>query len=196
LVAAILIGACDKGGSSAPQKPPTSQASEQTTATSAPTSAPEGPPVPGRYVNEENRFSVDFPRSWKLQTDPEGLFVIQATSPQENSRDAFAENVYIMVRDLPKPYSLNDYFDLSRVNFPRISNDAVQQAIGQIMVNEQICPWVIFTHTINDVACKSIRYYLRHGQKVFIIVCTSTPEAFDKYRQTFEDIVNSIDLEL
>ena len=131
----------------------------------------------------------------RQETDPKGLFTIQAFSPQEHSQDTAIENVYVMVREMPANRSLNDYFDLSRSNFPKIYVGAVEEGIGQIVVNQQICAWVILTHVFDNTKWKTIRYYLRHEQRVFVIVCTSTPESFEKYHDTFQQITNSITFE-
>jgi hypothetical protein len=164
---------------------------------------PDKPSDVFRYVNRDSGFAIDFPATWVRSSDPDGLFVIQASSPQEHPQDAFSENVYVMVKDLPQvmvgnqpqQLSLNDYFDLSRANFPKISNDAVEKEIGQIMINDQICPWVIFTHVFNSATWQTIRYYLRHEKRVYVIACTATPESFPKYKDTFQQIANSITFE-
>lgn len=204
----LLIGACDKSGTSTPKKHtavegPSQTPQSQQAADSDKPKIPDKPSDVFRYVNESNGFAIDFPATWVRSTDPDGLFVIQASSPQENSKDAFSENVYIMVKDLPQVMvsdvprllSLNDYFDLSRANFPKISNDAVEKGIGQIMINNQICPWVIFTHVFNKTTWQTIRYYLRHEKKVYVIVCTATPESYPRYKDTFLQIANSITFE-
>lgn len=205
IAAMLLITACDKSGTSAPQKAPALEEPPQPQQTATPDKPkkPDKPPAMSRYTNSKNGFAIDFPALWKLERDPDGLFSIQASSPQEHPRDAFSENVYVMVKDMPeimvdgqpRHLSLNDYFDLSRANFPRISEKAVEQGIGQIMINQQISPWVIFTHVYNKATWKTIRYYLRHEQKVYVIACTATPGSFQKYRDTFQQIANSITFE-
>ena len=202
LAASLLIGACDKSSTSAPQKAPAIEGPPSPQQTAAPdgSKVANKPQALSRYVNADKGFAIDFPASWKRETDPDGIFAIQASSPPEHPRDAFSENVYVMVKDTPevtvngepRRLSLNDYFDLSRVNFRRISNDAVEREIGQIEINQQICPWVIFTHTFNKVNLKTIRYYLQSDQQIFIIACTATPDSFENYRETFRQIANSI----
>lgn len=202
VVAMLLIGACDKSGTSTPKKPPTVEGPQQAADSDKP-KKPDKPSDVFRYVNRDSGFAIDFPATWVRSSDPDGLFVIQASSPQEHPQDAFSENVYVMVKDLPQvmvgnqpqQLSLNDYFDLSRANFPKISNDAVEKEIGQIMINDQICPWVIFTHVFNSATWQTIRYYLRHEKRVYVIACTATPESFPRYEDAFQQIANSITFE-
>lgn len=152
------------------------------------------PKEPDRYYNKDEGFSIKLPNEWEKKEGFMGTTIV-TWSPQESSADQFRENVNVAVEELPKALSLEEYFQLSLANLSKLMTDFQEHEKGQLSIDNNDAKWLIYSHRMGTVKLKVLVYMLVKGRRGYAIVCSAAPEQFLKYRDKFEEIVQSFKFE-
>lgn len=139
-------------------------------------------------------FNVDVPSTWKQQQGmvQEGIeFVVIALSPAEDAKDAFFENVNILVEKLDKEYTLDEYYN---ANLQGLTQNIVNfNLVEQKNVDLNGVPAMRIEYTWGDSSkVTTYQFIFVKGDKGFVVTFTATPDTFAKYQPIFDKIANSL----
>ena len=149
---------------------------------------------PGRYHSEAGGFSLVIPEDWEKQEKVMGCALI-ALSPLEGQGDQFRENVTVVVEELPRKLSLDDYVGLSRQNLEKLMTDFEVEEEADVEIGGIAAKQLVYAHRMGQINPKVLQYVLVEGKKGLALTCTATPESYDKYLEQFQTIVKSLQLE-
>ena len=80
----------------------------------------------GKYTNKEKGFSVTFPKSWETKEGVAGS-VVASLSARESEGDNFRENVNVVIEDLPKEMTSEEYYQAGSQNPERSRESPCRQ---------------------------------------------------------------------
>jgi len=153
-----------------------------------------GEPEPGRYYKKAEGFSIRFPAEWEQKENVMGTVVI-ALSPAEGADDPFRENVNVVVEALPSPMTLDEYFNLSRVNLGKLLTEARQPEIADARIGGEAAKRVVYQTTMGQIGVKGMLYVAVKGNRGYALTCSATPDSFDAYKARFEKIAGTFRFE-
>jgi len=153
-----------------------------------------GEPEPGRYYKKQEGFSIRFPAEWEQKENVMGTVVI-ALSPAEGADDPFRENVNVVVEALPSPMTLDEYFNLSRVNLGKLLTEARQPEIADARIGGEAAKRVVYQTTMGQIGVKGMLYVAVKGNRGYALTCSATPDSFDAYKARFEKIAGTFRFE-
>ncbi len=148
---------------------------------------------PNRYVNDKDKFSIEFPESWEVKENYYGTTVM-ALCPLENNFDNFRENINVVVESLPSNTSLNDYFSSSIKSLKQLNNFN-DEFSGLEELGKAQAKWLYYTHEMGAYKLKVILYQLVNNGKGYSITCTSKEEDFEKFKKQFKKITSTFKFE-
>lgn len=143
----------------------------------------------GKYANKEKGFSITFPKNWETKEGIAGA-VVASLSPRESDSDNFRENVNIVIEDLPKDLTSEEYYQAGIVNLRKVP-DFKEDQKGKITIDGKEAVWLIASHKSSNVSAKMIQYYVVKGKKAYVITGTALADSFGKYKPQFDQIAQS-----
>lgn len=149
---------------------------------------------PGRYYNSRDNFSIKFPEEWENTEGFMGTAVI-SRSLLENNADQFRENVNVVVEQLPREMSLDEYGAAGIQNLPRVITDFQEIENGATTINEHDAKWLMYSGRVGTIRLKCKQFYMVHNKRGYVITCSATPETYDSYKYTFDDVAMSFQFE-
>ncbi len=179
---ALALAACGGGSPSNG-----STASPEATATASPsaTSAAE------RYEDPRYGFTVDVPQGWLVaQETPSGAVV--ALYPLAGAADAFAENVNVVVEELPTDLTASEYMDVAWGKLEPQLADVEVYGRGDLTVGGLPAASIDYRARFPQIPdpLHLLQVAVLDGRTVFVITYTGTDE-FDRYRPDAEAIIAS-----
>ena len=148
----------------------------------------------GRYYSKDKGFSIRFPDKWETKEGFMGTTIL-AVSAQEGPADTFRENVNVYVEELPRVYSLEEYWQLSLTNLRKLMTDFKEYDSGKATIGGEEATWLIYSFRMGTVKTKVIVYALVKGRRGYVITCSAGPDKFDEYKTTLEEIAESFKFE-
>lgn len=158
--------------------------------------APAAIVSPGKmetYINKIKGYSINFPADWNKQEGFMGLDVI-TLSPSETPQDKFRENASVLSGKLDTPITLDEFYSENLKNLQKSLIDFKLEGTGDTTLDGQKAKWVLYTHKQGNFVSKVIQYFIMVGDHAYLITCGAEPEAYDKYKSTFEAIAKSFHL--
>jgi hypothetical protein len=149
---------------------------------------------PDRYYNDKDDFSIKFPKEWENKEGFMGTAVI-SLSLKEGNADQFRENVNVVVEQLPREMSLDEYVDASIPNLAKVITDFRENEKGITTINDHDARWLVYSGRMGMINLKCIQYYMVDGKRGYVITCSATSESYDNYRRTFDDVATSFEFE-
>lgn len=155
----------------------------------------EKKPEPGRYYNEENRFSIKFPSAWeKQESSPAGIAVL-ALSPLETPGDPFRENVNVGVESLSRGATVESYFDTGLKTLREFAKEYREIATGKGKVGKENARWVVFVHKMEGLDLEVLSYFLIKRGRGYIITFTALQSTFPQRQAEFETVAQTFRFE-
>ncbi len=148
---------------------------------------------PNRYINNKDKFSIQFPNNWEIKENYYGTNVM-ALSPLENNEDNFRENLNVVVETIPARMSLEDYFSLSVKNLHQLNNFNDEFSGYDEFDNTKV-KWLYYTHELANYKLKVVLYQLVKDGKGYSITATAKAEDFDKYKDQFQNSASTFEFE-
>jgi len=147
-----------------------------------------------KYYNREKGFSIKLPNEWEKKENFMGA-VIGALRPQVTSTEQFRESVNVMVDELPKAMTLEDYNQFNLSDMRKYMNEFKINESGQITINTNNANWFVYSFRGDRLRLKALCYILVKNRRGYAITFAATPETFSKYRRIFEEIAESFKFE-
>ena len=137
-------------------------------------------------INEQGNYSIQNLKNWSVAKDGD-----KTTIQRKKQLLGYSEGISISVspsRDMDLSETYNKYvID----DFPNQFEDFVLLDEGNKLLNGVESKWFKFTYREGKYLFKDMVYLLIKRNKLFIIVCVSTPEKYNKYENSFIETVNT-----
>ena len=148
------------------------------------------------YENSSQGIAIKYPPNWQ-KVEPEGSPGIEAIfqSPLESASDKFAENSLLIIGDNPR-MSLEDYTQVSINNFESRPTGIVIEEDSSTLLGGLPAHQIIYTETSESgVKVKGWMVWTIANNLVYTVGFGSDPESFDSYKQIFQNMINSVEIE-
>ncbi len=145
------------------------------------------------YINKDKGFSIEFPGAWEKSEGVMGS-TVAALSPQENPADQFRPNVNVIVKDLRRDVTLEEYMQAVLIHMTAQKDFQVHEK-GRLTISNSDARWLVYSQRKNALNFKVLVYVLVQKRRVYQITCTATLEQFSRYRKRFEGIAQTFKFE-
>jgi hypothetical protein len=143
------------------------------------------------YTDNQNGFTIAFPKAWKVKSNANGALV-SCMSPAESAADKFRENIGVNLDQLPqKDLTLDQVSDATISQFDQIFQNLKVQSKGTVQLGDLQAKKVVFTGSLGKIHVKDLMYLVLKDDKVYSIICTAEPTKFEAYQPSFEAIAQS-----
>jgi hypothetical protein len=146
-----------------------------------------------RYFCGDARFSISFPETWKISENQKGTRIL-AEIPDEEESSLIRQNVNVVVEEVKKPVSLNDYVEQQKNGLQRLRGVRILAA-GEITVAGSQAQWLTYSYTIHDFGYQALVYVLNRNARYYVITGLSQINAFHRYEEQFHSIAKSFRFE-
>ena len=184
IVAALSVG-CNDG----------QRAVDRPTDVGSPTpTVEEASPLGERYTSEEAGFSLEYPNGWTAQevTDQPGVLV--ALFHRQSARDGFAENVNVLLEELPPNVTLEQYTAANVANLDRAFGNLEVLEEEDRTIGEHPGHWIRYDAEQQGRRLSFLQAWLVDGERAFVLSYTGEGDQFDEYRPDAEAIFQSFRL--
>jgi hypothetical protein len=147
---------------------------------------------PGRYYNDENSFSIDFPDEWMLR-EGDGIDspLIESVSPWEDDEDLFSEYVGVDIDELTGKADLKECFDEFKREQAQEFDHYEELESGDVEIDEIDAKYIVFDIGMEEGYNRVLAFLLVKGSREYFISCVAERSKFDDYRPVFEDVAHS-----
>jgi hypothetical protein len=145
------------------------------------------------YVTDE--YSVQYPKSWRLDTSGHKGSDFTIFSAQTSLLDKFIENVSLQVYNLDS--TVTDLATYVKVAEERIKSVAIDSSIFEtvsIELNGIACQKVIYTTRETIYRVKLEQYIIVKNAKAYVLTLASKEGEFKNYQKRGEKMMNSFKL--
>ena len=158
-----------------------------------PAGCQKGQPEPGRYYSKSDGFSLVFPPGWARKENVMGTTVM-AMRPEEAGEE-FRENVNVVVERLASPMDVGEYLSLSLANLSRLLAEGAELEVADAELGGAPAKRIIYETTLGQVRVKGLLVLAVKGQRGYAMTCSATPETFETFRPTFDEIAGTFRFE-
>jgi serine/threonine-protein kinase len=143
------------------------------------------------YQNPDYGFKINYPQGWsQKQRDDFFTSGVVFNSVLNGTDDNFAENVSILVENLPHNTSLDRYTDDSIREIKTLSDPNVSEP-QSISIANKMGKTVTYMGEDNGYSVKRRQTWTVNGDRVYILTYTATPKQFDTYLSTVDKMLES-----
>lgn len=190
ILLALALAACG-GGSPSGGSTASPAATATGGATATATTSPSAPAAAERYEDPRYGFTVDVPEGWLIAEDVPRAAVV-ALYPLAGAADAFAENVNVVVEELPTDLTASGYMDVA---WGKLEPQLAQvELIGreELVVGGLPAASIEYRARFPQASTRMhlLQVAVLDGRTVFVVTYTGTEE-FDRYRPDAEAIIAS-----
>lgn len=147
-----------------------------------------------RYIDNDKDFSAILPAGWEQKVDYMDTEVI-FLSPMESDDDRFQENVTVTSGELSQPLTMDECYQMSLADMRETLKDFKEESSGDMKVDGNDVKFIVYAHKPGDLDLKGISYIIVKGNRVFVVTCAAEHDKFDKYKDVFEQTVQSFKIE-
>lgn len=141
---------------------------------------------------KEKNYEITYPKNWDVDQRGSMGTAFSLLSPLTSEKDAFKENVNLVVQDIGQ-YNLNldKYVILSEEQVKKyISNSEVIEST-RVKNGKYSFHKIIYTGEMSGYKLKFEQYYWVISNKAYVLTFTCEDILFDEYREVGEKIMNS-----
>ncbi len=144
-----------------------------------------------KYEDAAKHFSLLLPQKWEQRKDAMGAAII-ALRPVEGKKDAFRENVNVVVEPLNAKMNSKQYFDASQTVLAKAFSEFHLDKKGHSTIDHHDFYWSIFTHRLGTTRAKVLQYMTVDGTNGYVVTGSALPATFPKFLPQFETIARSL----
>jgi len=145
-------------------------------------------------VDPALRPALDFPEDWTEQ-QPGGIILLLATSPMEGGADPFRENVNVVVEQYAAGRDFDQYVAGSLLSLSTaLSGYSTIESDGAELAGRS-ARRIVYTGRLDNITLYNLIYIVDGGDRAWTITCSATPESFDRWVTTFDQIAETFRLE-
>jgi hypothetical protein len=141
----------------------------------------------GNYYNKAAKVWMNFPDDWKVK---DGFMdqVVTAISPQEDATASFA-------MDSEARMTSEEYMAANVAEMKNRMTEFKEMARSACEVGGRQAQRLTYSFAVGKEKFQAAAWFLVDGKKRYAITCKAPPDAFDGYRQQFEDVAGSFFIE-
>jgi hypothetical protein len=151
-------------------------------------------PLGGRYADDEAGFSLEYPDGWIVEEVTDQPAVLVALFQRQSARDEFAENVNVLLEELPAGVTLDEYTSANRTNLERAFTNFQVLEEGQQSIGEAPAFWIRYDADQQGRRLSFLQAWLVDGERGFVLSYTGQGEEFDAFRPDAEAIFRTFRL--
>lgn len=140
---------------------------------------------PQLYRNKTEGFSLKVPAQWEMKDRLEPPAVLLTKSPLEHFNNDFREEMEL--RKIPAHNGTLLTFNAWIAQMKTSHETFAEVVRGRGKIGPNGADWIVYTmhHWGYDVKC--LAYYFNSGDAVYILICTSVQDAYEKYESVFRE---------
>jgi len=142
------------------------------------------------YVNEEQGFSIVFPKGWSSGKRLQNPTLVVDAIKLDTKNLVVPEMIAILVDSAPAKIEYGELFSRLLKSVKASSRYNVHDK-GETVFNNKKVKWVLYSENTPEAKKKQIMYLLLKGQKVISIYFSAAPDTLDAHRATYEEIMNT-----
>lgn len=148
----------------------------------------------GRYEDDAAGFSIEYPEAWTAQEVTDQPAVRVALFNRQSAADDFAENVNVLLEELPAGVILDQYTEANVQNLQATFTnlevlDEREDPIGDVPAH-----WIRYDADEQGRRLSFLQAWLVDGQRGFVLSYTGEGEEFETYLADAEGIFRSFRL--
>lgn len=149
---------------------------------------------PDRYYNNENAFSIVFPKEWNKDEGYKGT-IIRAVSPIKSFNDIIPASVSVIIDPLKQDMTIEKYIELGFVLLKKGLSNIKEYESGKLLIHDKKALWFIYSYDIGKIQVKALVYTILKDKKAYVITCLSEKNRFEEYKNEFNKIAQSFKFE-
>lgn len=138
-----------------------------------------------------NGYTITFPSGWEIQkgSDPIEVF---ALSPLEGEQDKFQENINIVLEDVPKDMTNQEYIDLSIDNAKKSLSEFKVVSRKKITIDGQPGEQMVYEHTYKGTKINAGQAIVINKGKSYVVTLSTLNETYAKYAPYLDDSLKTL----
>ena len=149
-------------------------------------------PATQQYESATDGFAIDYPSDRTFQEHVYNTSVM-FFSPL-TAWDTIKENVSITKTALNKPYTLEEYYTITKSDLAALKPWFTEVSNSIITVDGKEFQQLIYTGMSNDIQLKWQQMSYIHEQSIYVITYTATAATFDEYLDQVNDMIATLDI--
>ena len=134
-----------------------------------------------QYENLDRGFRVDYPEEWSKQNRDDFFATgVVFFSPLTNENDRFKERVSVLVENLPREMTLEEYTRQSLAEIKQLSDPDVREA-QTIALGKNEGRQVVYRGEENGGPVQRMQAWTVIGDRAYVVTYTAKSEEYDKY---------------
>ena len=152
---------------------------------------------PGRYYNEEYKFSIAFPDNWEVKENdfignPE---IVSAFKGTESDDKSFRENIQVTKTMLPETTTFSSFNTLFIETLETKLDGFLKEDNGEATINDLNATWISFSYNLNEEKRNALYYFIKNDQNIYLIIGTAKPESYGESKGNFKKAITSFKIE-
>jgi hypothetical protein len=148
----------------------------------------------GRYYNRDKGFSIKVPAGWDIEEKKMNTDII-AVSPAEGPDDTFRENFNVLVEELERSLSTDEYYQKGIPLFKQFATDFAQHGTGTERIDGVDFRYDIISHKMGPLTIKVLQYLAVKRKKGYLITFSASNDKFPLYEAMFKEIAKGFRFE-
>lgn len=135
----------------------------------------------GMYINTGKGFSINFPTGWGITKAQAGALVT-VTDPNETAQ------MNIIIQEVKDDVSLGNYYKTVSSRGSRVGSRIKDS--GAMKLDGFNARWSRTEITVGGMIFSSLNYYVKKGEMIYSIVCTTANEDLPGFKN---ELVNAVE---
>lgn len=140
------------------------------------------------HADKEFDFSITLSSEWEIVQDAVPVVKLSANSQIKTSNGMPEANIKVVAAELEKGISLEQYYENSILAYAAMWNVLNESTLEQ---RDPPNKKVELIQSVGPQRTKVMKLFLQSDKKIFVVSCSAGIETYEKYRQKFEDILQS-----
>lgn len=146
-----------------------------------------------KYVNEDKKYSIEYPKGWEKQNWPNLDLVLLSPSPIDPGTQTHA-TMNVISQHVGDAVTLEQFFNESLKHLNSALKDVQVDQTGDQNLNGTPSKWAVYSHKIAEIPMRVIQYFIVADGNMYLLTFSANGNDFDHYRPTFESIASSFRL--
>lgn len=156
------------------------------------TAAENIPSALEKYINEEKKYSIEYPKDWQKQDLPRLDIVIFAPAKDADAQTHATMN--IVSEKVDETVSLEKFYTESIKHLTTELKEVQVEKTGELNVDHLPSKWILYNHVMLQNKFRVLQYFFVGNGYIYLLTFSSPAENFDNYRPVFESIASSFRL--
>jgi hypothetical protein len=141
--------------------------------------------------DKDNRYVIEFPKSWKISSGADLGVDIIATSPTPRKGVNFVENANIVSQILDTSISAQDYFQSGLPELKKFNGFKLGKILD-ITINDHRAVEAEYSYILHDQEIKVLQFIVVKDKLAVVLTFGSDPEDFPTIKPLYETIANTL----